>query len=78
MKTTVGELKKMVREVLLGDIIPGGLADDKIPVNISIEQIQMGIAVEMEHTDDPRIALEIVLDHLTENPEYYTALATIE
>mgnify|MGYP001162094081 CR=1 FL=1 len=32
----------------------------------------------MEHTNDPKIALEIVLDHLTEDSEYYTKLATIE
>ena len=34
----------------------------------------MGIKVEMEHTDDPKKAEKIALDHLAENPFYYTAL----
>jgi hypothetical protein len=34
----------------------------------------MGIKVEMEHTDDPEKAKKIALDHLAENPFYYTAL----
>lgn len=55
-----------------GDQIKGGLGDDKSPLDFSAEQIKKGMAVEMEHTDDPMIALEITLDHLTENPEYYT------
>lgn len=38
------------------------------------EQVKMGLAIEREHTDDPKIALDIVLDHLTENPKYYSAL----
>lgn len=32
----------------------------------------MGIAVEMEHTNDPRVAEEIALDHLSEDPRYYS------
>ena len=34
----------------------------------------MGIKVEMEHTDDEKIASEIVLDHLAEDPKYYSKL----
>ena len=32
----------------------------------------MGMKVEMEHTTDPRIAEEIALDHLAEDPHYYS------
>ena len=32
----------------------------------------------MEHTDDPVKAEQIALDHLAEDPQYYTKLATIE
>lgn len=39
-----------------------------------IDQIKMGIEVEMEHTNDPKIALKIALDHLKEDPHYYTKL----
>jgi hypothetical protein len=34
----------------------------------------MGIRVEMEHTDDLNVAKKIALDHIAENPFYYTAL----
>jgi hypothetical protein len=34
----------------------------------------MGIKVELEHTDDIDKAKKIALDHLAENPFYYTAL----
>jgi len=40
-------------------------------------QFEMGLEVEKEHTDDPTKAREIALDHLWEDPEYYTKLATI-
>jgi len=38
----------------------------------------MGMEIEMEHTDDPKIALEISMDHLTEFPDYYTRLDKME
>jgi hypothetical protein len=40
----------------------------------SIDQIKKGIEVEMEHTDDKRVALKIALDHLKEDPKYYDKL----
>lgn len=38
------------------------------------QELRMGIKVEMEHTDDPEKAKKIALDHLTENPFYYTEM----
>lgn len=38
------------------------------------KELQAGIAVEMEHTDDPEEARRIALDHLYEDPEYYEKL----
>jgi len=38
----------------------------------------MGIKVEMEHTKDRAIAREIALDHLTEDPKYYSKLKKVE
>lgn len=43
-----------------------------------LDQLKMGIDVEMEHTDDPKIAYEIAMDHLFEMPDYYSKLSTIE
>lgn len=66
--------------------IPGGLAvhqtlkslQAKYPkVDIRAALIQ-GAKVEMEHTTDHQIAIEIAMDHLMEDPEYYTKLRQIE
>lgn len=37
-------------------------------------ELEMGKKEEMEHTDDPKIAEKIALDHLREDPMYYTKL----
>jgi hypothetical protein len=44
------------------------------PNQIHPSELRMGIKVEMEHTGDPKKAEKIALDHLAENPYYYTAL----
>lgn len=60
------------------DQLPGGLGDDKQPGDFDPAALKRGLAVEMEHTDDERVATEIAIDHLTEDPDYYAKLATIE
>lgn len=73
------KLKRLeTSEVVVEDELPGGLGDNAQVADFSPEQVSAGLKVEMEHTNDPKIALEIVLDHLTEDSEYYTKLATIE
>lgn len=62
----------------VGDEIPGGLGDHSNPSDFDIDQLIKGIDVEMEHTDDPMIALEISIDHLRENPQYYDYLEDME
>jgi hypothetical protein len=44
------------------------------PNQIHPSELRMGIKVELEHTDDLNKAKKIALDHLAENPYYYTAL----
>jgi hypothetical protein len=61
-----------------GDRLKGGLSDAKKVTDYSIDAIKKGIKVELEHTDDINIALEIVMDHLFEDEEYYNKLETIE
>lgn len=51
----------------------GVASEDADPI-----ELNAGIEVEMEHTDDPEIAEKIALDHLSEFPGYYTALAEME
>lgn len=60
------------------DQLPGGLADDKSPDDFDPEAVLKGMKVELEHTGDRKIAVEIALDHLTEDPEYYDKLEQIE
>jgi hypothetical protein len=42
------------------------------------KELKMGIKVEMEHTKDKAKAKEIAMDHLWENPSYYTKLKKVE
>ena len=60
------------------DELEGGLADDDSPMEFDNKEILKGIEVEMEHTNDPKIAVEIAMDHLKENPNYYTELEDFE
>ena len=68
--------------------IEGGKADNLTITdlakkhNVSIEvikkQLNKGIKAEMEHTDDPKIATEIAMDHIFESHEYYDKLEEME
>ena len=42
------------------------------------KQLEMGLKIEMEHTDDPEISRQISMDHLAEFPDYYTGLEKME
>lgn len=42
------------------------------------QQLEMGIKVETEHTDNPAVAKIIAKDHLVEFPDYYTRLLNME
>ena len=53
------------------DHIPGGEAEGKKPSDFPAEDLVLGMTVEMEHTNDPSVACEIAMDHLTEKPDYY-------
>lgn len=58
--------------------IPGGKArGGRCPRNVDKAELAQGIKVELEHTNDRRIAREIACDHLTEDGRYYSKLATI-
>lgn len=55
------------------DVMPGGLADNKSQNEFDQNQLQQGSKEEAEeHTDNPKIAQEIAMDHLTEDPNYYS------
>jgi len=58
--------------------MPGGKGEDLDPSEVDPEVLKKGIKVEMEHTTDPMLALEISLDHISEDPLYYDKLETID
>jgi hypothetical protein len=72
-----GLLEKAI-ENYSGDRLKGGLSDDKEVNDFPMSAIKSGVKVELEHTQDINIALEIVMDHLTEDVKYYEKLETIE
>jgi len=61
------------------DMLKDVVAEEKTsPLNkYDREELKKGIEIEKEHTDNPKIALKIALDHLDEDPKYYTKLATL-
>lgn len=66
----------------------GGLAEGKHPAaiadkhSVSLDhinnQLNLGIQIEQEHTDSEQTAWEIAMDHLYEDPDYYTKLMQME
>jgi hypothetical protein len=60
------------------DKIPGGLADKRDPSEFDRLSLLKGQKIESEHTKDPHMQIEIAMDHLTEDPEYYDKLEAIE
>jgi hypothetical protein len=56
------------------DRLSGGVGDNTPTNEVDPIQLSIGIQIEMEHTNDTKIAQSIAMDHLTEDPEYYTKL----
>lgn len=51
-----------------------GLKNTIMPTGIDRQTIKKAVKVEMEHTDNPKIALKIAASHLQEDPQYYSKL----
>ena len=85
MKINSNKRSKTILEL---DKIPGGLSDDDtvnslasyhdVPVELIELMIDWGVKVEMEHTSDKKIAREIAMDHIKEDPVYYVKLKEME
>ena len=54
--------------------IPGGKGVGRCPDDFDPKELAMGIKVEAEHAKSRKIATEIAMDHLSENPRYYSKL----
>lgn len=70
---TKEDMKETSRKIEVSKEIPGGMAEKKklTEKDVDPKQLAKGIEIEMEHTDDKKVATEIALDHLSENPKYY-------
>jgi len=64
----------------VGSFLVQGLANKKGVglKDVDAKELAMGIDVEMEHTNDKKIAEKIALDHLAEIKDYYTRLKKME
>lgn len=71
-----GAGKKVATEVV--DKLIGGLADGRSAKEFDPKQVLKGAVVETEHTNDPKIPVEIAKDHLAEIPDYYDRLERME
>jgi hypothetical protein len=49
-----------------------------VSVDIIRKALDAGTKVELEHTKDQAVARKIAMDHVLEDPEYYTKLKKIE
>jgi len=56
------------------ETLTGGVGDATAASDVDPAELSLGQTVEMEHTTDTNIATEIALDHLSEDPQYYTKL----
>ena len=88
MDYTLKKLKEKYITFYESEKLKGGLADGKSLEDIarhhkvSVDEIRkefdIGMKVEMEHTDDEKIAREVASDHLWEDKKYYTKLKNME
>lgn len=58
--------------------IKGGKGDKLTADDVNYYEYTKGWKIELEHTDDIEKAQEIALDHLAEDPAYYTNLVAFE
>lgn len=70
-------------ESILNGLAKGKTIEDiatkhKTTVEELNKELQKGIKVEREHTGKEDLAKEIAMDHLFEDPKYYTKLSSVE
>ena len=66
------KFKELLQQYI--DQIEGGKGDNISPKDLDTKQLLVGMMVEKEHTNDNMIALEIAVDHITEDVNYYHKL----
>jgi hypothetical protein len=67
-----------VNELIAGGDKGMSRSEDKKPSEVDPKELAVGIKIEREHSDNPKVQKEIAMDHLTEHPKYYTGLVKME
>jgi hypothetical protein len=88
MKFEPEKLENWRKSQMKEEKIPGGKAEGlslmdiakhhKMPLKSIKVKLDQGIKTEMEHTTDKDVAREIAMDHIYEDPNYYSKLKKIE
>jgi len=66
--------KRVTYKEFFGKKISGGKGDDLPEKNVDPKELSMGMKVEKEHTEDDVVSKDIAMDHLAEDPHYYSKL----
>lgn len=74
----LGDFKNLSEAAAKKQKLKGGKGDKLTPDQVNYYEFKKGWKHELEHTDDIDKAKEIALDHLAEDPMYYTRLDMIE
>jgi hypothetical protein len=72
MKLKRSDIAAFAREILNEYVKPAKESE------VNPLELKKGIEVEMEHTDSPKVAKRIALQHLAEDPKYYTKLGALK
>jgi hypothetical protein len=65
-------------DVTVEEMISKIAQEHGVPVEKIQDEFKMGVEEEMEHAEEEMIAQEITLDHLVEDPEYYSKLDKLQ
>ncbi len=68
------QLRGYTSKLITQDLLPGGVGDHTDPETLDPRQLEVGILVQRQHTNNLAIAKQIAVDHLTQHPKYYTKL----
>lgn len=63
-----------------GPQLPNGLPKKRrlAPRSFDPDQLAIGVRIELEHTRQPELAMEIAMAHLAERGDYYELLEKME
>lgn len=81
-KSSLSNTKPKVRDIKIEDELKGGIADKlsikdlakkhKVSIDVINKEVELGIPIEMEHTDSRKRAREVAMDHIAEFPDFYS------